>query len=453
MTTIVELNRQLGTGANGSWTNVLNAPLKINKGGTISVKNVFIDSQSLNNSENITLDSDVNIEIEVGYYVMNSEEEPIKQKVFKDALAAEPTHLKNDYDTYICRKPNYDPIVNTITTTIEKGDYTPSYLAEYINKKLSQITFTPKQASSEYGVRPRNNFFLRSDVLNNYAGPGAQGAGIQFHKWDEDTNTASKKYFEIKVDGDPLYSVILIGSSQGIGLSFDNKNNGRFSMEYLHTPIMSGTEEVVILRQQPKTGTNSDYNMWNRTTGIFFTKLEPKTFWEDTLGFDLNDMVCSFNSDKKIDKNLNDLGKVSTGGYIGLSNCINGESASAMAAWFSTSHKQGYLYTLTGGETLSIDSKKNYNPSQSGGYWLLSISGLGKDFYNDKEIRRDIQAIIPRQYSNNNYITAYQESSIPFINNGEPFLLSEVKVEILDPITKAVITDIGSNNAIYLQVD
>ena len=97
-------------------------------------------------------------------------------------------------------------------------------------------------------------------------------------------------------------------------------------------------------------------------------------------------------------------------------------------------------------------SEKNYNPAVEGGYWLLSIRGLFQDFVNDETKRTDIVGLIPRQYTNNNFITAYQQSSIDWINLGEDFLLTEIKIEILDPITKEVVSTLGANNAIYLEL-
>ena len=83
---------------------------------------------------------------------------------------------------------------------------------------------------------------------------------------------------------------------------------------------------------------------------------------------------------------------------------------------------------------------------------MLSIKGLTNTFSSDSANRSDILGIIPKQYTNNNTITAYENSSLNWVNEGEDFLLSSLKIEILDPETKKVATDVGSSNAVYLEV-
>lgn len=194
--TIIELSRKLGIGnSNGSWTNVLGQPLRVNKGSVISVKNVFIDTNS-NNSTNITLENDVDIEMEIGYYVMNSEK-VLPDRTYYGKLSTD----HNDYNAYIMRDESYNPVLKTITKTIEKGSYTPSYLAEYVNRKLTEVELVPEMSGSHFGIRPRNPFLIRSDVLTNFDGDPDGKTKFHLHSEDESVSESDRHYFKILLEG------------------------------------------------------------------------------------------------------------------------------------------------------------------------------------------------------------------------------------------------------------
>ena len=191
--------------------------------------------------------------------------------------------------------------------------------------------------------------------------------------------------------------------------------------------------------------------------------MKPASFWEQ-LGFnvtagDSESMIVSFDANNDIDTDLDvSQGKRTTGGFIGLNNVMFNpptgadDEASLDCNWFSvnltrTNHTQT-------SDTYNIVSSRNYDPQQDGGYWLLSVSNFHNEFHEDSQERHDIQALIPRNYIQNNYITAYQESGISWVNRGEPFLLSSVNIQILEPKTKVPVSEsnLGENNAVFLQV-
>ena len=69
---------------------------------------------------------------------------------------------------------------------------------------------------------------------------------------------------------------------------------------------------------------------------------------------------------------------------------------------------------------------------------------------NDKS--RFINAIVSRNYTQNNYITGYDDCSVNYQHKGESFILSSIRTRILNPDTKQVENDINSNNYIILNI-
>jgi len=169
-------------------------------------------------------------------------------------------------------------------------------------------------------------------------------------------------------------------------------------------------------------------------------------------------MIVSFDEEHKVDTDLDVAqGIKTTGGFIGLTNMMEDPGKSKINSldsnWASLNPGTLTEYTYTE-DTYNIISSRNYDPQQDGGYWLLSVSNFHNEFHEDSQERHDIQALIPRNYIQNNYITAYQESGISWVNRGEPFLLSSVNIQILEPKTKAAVSEsnLGENNAVFLQV-
>ena len=72
--------------------------------------------------------------------------------------------------------------------------------------------------------------------------------------------------------------------------------------------------------------------------------------------------------------------------------------------------------------------------------------------FGNSTINGNIQAIIGRYYNANNFTSAYNEGSIPYIyNQDEPTILSEVKIRILDP-SGTLATGLGEKNTVFLQI-
>ena len=77
---------------------------------------------------------------------------------------------------------------------------------------------------------------------------------------------------------------------------------------------------------------------------------------------------------------------------------------------------------------------------------------MTNDYREDETRRLHISAIVSQQYVNNNFTTGFPESGVVWVNQGESFLLSSMKVEILDGTKKKPVTGLGSNSSIFFRI-
>ena len=84
--------------------------------------------------------------------------------------------------------------------------------------------------------------------------------------------------------------------------------------------------------------------------------------------------------------------------------------------------------------------------------YLNHLPPTDDGFAGETTINTDIQAIIGRYYNANNFTSAYNEGSIPYVyNEDEPTILSEVQIRILDP-DGSVASGLGNKNTVFLQI-
>ena len=63
-----------------------------------------------------------------------------------------------------------------------------------------------------------------------------------------------------------------------------------------------------------------------------------------------------------------------------------------------------------------------------------------------------IKAVVGKYYSTNSFTNgSVADSLTPYIHQGEPFNLSELRIRILDP-NKGIAEGIGDNNSVFVEV-
>jgi hypothetical protein len=74
-------------------------------------------------------------------------------------------------------------------------------------------------------------------------------------------------------------------------------------------------------------------------------------------------------------------------------------------------------------------------------------------YLDNTENRISISAIASTQYLSANTVTVFSDAAVPYMHRGEPYVISDCTVRILDPVTKQPASGLGQNTCIFLQVD
>ena len=301
------------------------------------------------------------------------------------------------------------------------------------------------------------------------------------------------------------YNGVMIGSSQ-IALVYNDENNGLYSFQYLHNPITSSTSangtqsEVVGLFAKQVNGdpTNwpRDYiKFLNSFSGILivdtFTNLssDPSSdpFFKQ-LGLSYYDLVPQglpttgiSNMFKKPAGNIISPGfnfnldydeflRVTTRNYNPISAVISPNTITSTGTKKYDLNAYQYIYPLLLTNTTSTDTETSYyftdSPSTnsvifsnvstsnniSAGHFLIEIQGYSNEYINeDKQL--SIKAIIASFYlSPDSFCVSMGPDSLIYQHRGLPMTLNNLKIRILNPITKDIDPNLGARSTIYLSV-
>ena len=73
-------------------------------------------------------------------------------------------------------------------------------------------------------------------------------------------------------------------------------------------------------------------------------------------------------------------------------------------------------------------------------------------YLTENKKKQFINAIVSRNYTQNNFITGYSDSGISYVHRGDPIILSSLRTRILNPDTKDIDDSIGPKNYIILNI-
>lgn len=368
---------------------------------------------------------------------------------------------------------------NIVTAVIPAGVYDPVSLAVVITQKLN---------NSE-GLKP-----LKSGTNNQLYAPNNP---MLFRT--DDPDIATKMFFR-KIDFDPNTTVVgfdngnsyfyssgganrqpyFVGASQ---FAIEYGSTGQvFNIPFMHMPLFedgnlgaqSGQKQMVGIFHTGSDGTNDlRFHQINQSSGIIFTALEPKEFWTDILGLydklltptriDSNGVHFICKDDFLATGNSGATGwDHITYGYASLDQFLLTPPAHTAAEPLrkmapltpATPNPTDPVYIdVTGLTSRVIGSQPQGN--LSGGYYIVEILGLvprAAGVIDNKQINPKINAIISIQYSTDNIVTGYSDSGIDYVHYGNPYNISEALVRILDPKTMQPVSDLGTNNTIFVQV-
>jgi len=347
----------------------------------------------------------------------------------------------------------------SMAAAITEG-FSQVFLGTDENRFLPAVHFQPRTTlqfrtqTSEYGS-------IRFRKMEQFA---ASGDIIEFN--DANSYTYDRSGGGAVTDEDPVN--MLIGArkfSMTYGRNGDiyQWDNGHCSVANPASVDPSGASAVPTDSETVayfQIGTN-EFCQVNAATGIIISDMEPKQFWDDTLGL-YNNCVVPLQT-----------GKDSTGlidiAYVGSNALIdNVPKGSSQLQSFTPLNSRYPLASNAGIPTLTVPvftdvASVPTNPVLGetpvvigAGYYLVEIKSLNlaqSQFIDNQENRGHISAIVSTQYNANDSITGFADAGIPYVHRGAPQLISSANVRILDPDTKQVPINLGSRNTVFLQVD
>lgn len=501
-------NSQL-VNANADYTCVF-PPAIVGNGSQVSITQAFIDSDINASYQNFPIPEDLQLKFTFGIYYMNTNENVQYTKGKKnDLYVARDAKRRLVTDTITITVPmgNYSPmeLANIITKNllqipeglsiqdiakqpgsllkvcgqdyrfdIQLGTADTAYTLANSGLQITHLhsavvpvddsIFNQYPVGTEISVRYRivngDSNTSNSKVVSFNKATGAieiEPCGLTFPLDSVSTydliqiylESAPNTFFFNQQDVKDLWTFntqVYIGTSQ-FALEFEEQNS-KFQFTQLHMPMYSSKSpptpgvSVVANIDAAAAGT---YIALDARSGIYFTELEPQSFWTN-LGFNVESLlvVDGTNTIGAALKTPLSRGKNITSHFFGYDGVISKSYALPVVP------NGVYFYDT---ETVLSIVADNNPLNTDGGYYLINLQGLNTSYSNDNgTVFSGIMSIASKNYNNGGYITAYGDGSIVFQNNGEPFILSSIRVQILDPITKKLVSTLGRNNSIIIQI-
>ncbi len=442
---IIELSNQNSQGqiANGDFETTFE-PVVINNGDVIQLKNAFIDSVQ-QSYDQIYLPNDVSFSLTFGFYDMHN---PICPDY--SAYRSGPSYdyqfyvmlqfMPNEEDCYIKRR--------TFNGLIKSGLYTTASLTLEINRQLVQA-FPGDQ----------NPFFM--ECTDDDEVP------YIFIKMNIDRYNPTNCYFDPNsfyyynplenITGDPQPAPGLYIGARQVALTFNDDDDNCFKWKFLHTPRYDDDGNTIV-----SFGGGNVTNFVTRDCGIFLMDMQPRTFWQG-LGFNTDQMFPNFSSPNfRVNTDATNFSIVPNIIYFNHNQCTT-EAMLSIDDFFGQTWQAAEAAEYA--RKIALDQEKISSTTRgiSGSQFISFkklcpflmiefLTNFNSTYLSGNEKSKFITAIVSRNYTTNNYITGYSDSSIVYQHSGESFILSSIRTRILDPDTKDIANDVGNNNYVIVQV-
>jgi len=254
-----------------------------------------------------------------------------------------------------------------------------------------------------------------------------------------------------------------IGTST-VDITFDNNV---FQFLQIHNSILDNNNNNVTISC---VDANSDGKIFrtvaNKSTGIYFTNLQPADFWFNKMKLDPGIL-----SKTKITKNTITVG--TTDYYVPITPLIDGQHITGdIVGLGSTMRQPSESFfdwedaPLPTDKNINIESQTipilgnpvfNNNEVQESGYYQIEVdAGINHSHIKgQQEQNNKIKAIISKFYDQNAYTSAYTEGSITYEHTSEiPIELSQFRVRILNSKGELAsqYEELGNDNTVFMEI-
>tara|TARA_R110002096_G_scaffold118296_2_gene256172 strand:- start:417 stop:2513 length:2097 start_codon:yes stop_codon:yes gene_type:complete len=343
-------------------------------------------------------------------------------------------------------------VTRTAGIRIEGGRYDRTTLAQIITEELTEVGLTTALqpgGSSVFGANTdlqlrmddaKNELLLFTQIPDNTGDTLVFDANTSYQYPTSATTTIGARIFALEYG--------TVGDAYQISNMHQSLNSGLTAEK--------AQEQAAIF--STNTASKAEYHQLLASTGIVIHDLFPKDFWANTLGLydrlvvplrlDTNG-VEFFTAADIADKITTETAQIQSFSQANQRGTPAPQAASPgdiVATYFNT----------TDNPTKSIIGDTPSISESSGTYYIIEITGLNvpqSNLISNNQNYANISAIVSKQYDSDDIVTGFADSAIPYVHRGLPVKLSSARVRILDPISKEVVTTLGDQNSVFLQVN
>jgi hypothetical protein len=402
-------------------------PILINQGDVIQMKNAFIDTIQ-QSYDQIYLPNDITLEWTFFYYLIDCVH---AAQIHYNEADVHPNPQYYDHGLYLAFLDENGNGGRTLATgyrqaVLKGGLYTPTSLAVEVTRLMASLP-------SPQDLEPYENQFVTqiavgAALYNRHYFVSLEWLGNNQGQFDYDN------FYYYMINAPPNDEYFLMGARE-VSLVYNDQGDNKFQFQYAHTPYYDDN------KQESVSYTSGNYI--NRVSGVVFTDLQPASFWQ-SLGFNLDEIlfkVDDMNADHPNVTSWNPL-TMTTENLITLDDMFFGTNNEIVNSGEKVSNY-----------TRGMSADQFYSFKQLSPYIMIEFMTNFNGLYLSKSDKsRSIAGIVSRNYTQNNFITGYSDSSIVYEHKGEPFILSSIRTRLLDPATKNTCDDLGANNFIILNV-
>jgi hypothetical protein len=371
-----------------------------------------------------------------------------------------PTDFTFEYTTQTFGKISRSLDVRLFNVTLPAGRYDPNSMAVLMTQLLSDANgLVPSNPAADDIYAPKNPLLmLTTDPINedlvfrrvDFSGGTTQ---VTF------SNQNTYRYYNIGTGQiEPYYC----GSSV-VSVEYGKAGNV-FQLSYNHMPLSNparpGEQDIGVYHYY-RAG-NVRYKVVRAASGVVIHDLQPASFWQNQLGL-RNKLIVPLLNDTSGNQyyTADSLKGKLTEGFQSLSTFLLPPSESGTNTYPnfrklspSPPNANPVYIDCTGLSKAIIGETVNLNTS--GSFYLIEVLNVFRRtgaYLDSNENRISVAAVVSTAYSQNNVVTAFADSGIPYIHNGEPYLITDAVVRILDPITKEPVKNLGPNNCVWIEVN
>lgn len=371
-----------------------------------------------------------------------------------------PTQFRFVETTTSAGSTGVDLDLQNISVVLKAGKYDPTSLA---------VTLTQAFSSSDGLVRYNNqNLFQPTNPLLTRT-DGPLGSSMIFRRMNVApgttnltfSNSDTYSYYDWAGDREPI--PYFIGAST-FAVEYGPAGSV-YQLSFAHTPFSNparaGEQDLGIFHYTDASGA-LQYEVVKSASGIAFHDLQPVSFWQQTLGL-RNKLIVPLISDASGVQyyDVQSLKNSMTEGFHGLGTFLLPVTEPVGNAPWADPRKVIPIPPVNNPEYINVtgQSKAIIGDSPQEGstpFYLIEVLNVFRRtgaYLDDEENRINVCAIASTQYLNANTVTVFADGGIPYVHRGEPYMISEATVRILDPVTKQPATGLGPNSCVFLQVD